>query len=103
MKHYTTADLAEKFDVSKSTITRTAGRLGIGTRLYGRILFTTKDVKEMEDGIMEVPPKLADRIRAADSLGKCFGLFTEKTDGKLVVTIRRGGDSAASLQKRGTE
>lgn len=61
------------------------------------------DVKETEEGIITVPPKLADRIRAADSLGKCFGLFTEKTDGKLVVTIRRGGDSAASLQKRGTE
>jgi len=55
MKHYTTADLAEKFDVSKSTITRTAGRLGIGTRLYGRILFTTKDVKEMEkNGVFKV-------------------------------------------------
>jgi len=61
------------------------------------------DVQETKDGPMIIPPKLADRIRAADSLGKCFGLFTEKTDGKLVVTIRRGGDSAASLQKRETE
>lgn len=59
-----------------------------------------KDVLETKDGVVVVPAKLCDRLRAADSLAKIFGLFNEKTDGKLVVTIRRGGDSAASLQKR---
>ncbi len=49
---------------------------------------------------VQSPAKLADRIRAAELLGKVLGMFVEKTDGKLVVTIRRGADSAASLQKR---
>ena len=62
-----------------------------------------QDVVDTKDGPVIVPPKLADRIRASDCLARTLALFREKTDGKLVVTIRRGGDSAASLQRRETE
>lgn len=45
------------------------------------------------------PAKLSDRIRAAELLGKVQGLFVEvvKNDGKLEITVRRGGDAPAAL------
>lgn len=49
---------------------------------------------------VEVQPTIADRIKAAELLGKTQGLFVDRTkqEGELQITIRRGADAPAALQ-----
>lgn len=48
------------------------------------------------------PPKMSDRIKAAELLGKTQGLFVDRTkqEGDLTITIRRGTDAPAALQPK---
>jgi phage terminase small subunit len=56
--------------------------------------------KAIDNGL---PPKLSDRIKAAELLAKVQGMFVEKVEnkGELTITIRRGADAAASLPAGG--
>lgn len=57
------------------------------------------DVMEGTERTSGKPPRLADRLKAAELLAKVQGLFIEKrmNDGEVIVTVRRGADAAASL------
>lgn len=46
-----------------------------------------------------VGPTIADRIKAAELLGKTQALFVDRSqqDGRLEITVRRGADAAAAL------
>lgn len=54
----------------------------------------------IQGAAIEVQPSIADRIKAAELLGKTQGLFVDRTkqEGELQITIRRGADAPAALQ-----
>lgn len=56
----------------------------------------------LRDIAVNVQPSIADRIKAAELLGKTQGLFVERTkqEGQLDITIRRGTDAPAALQPK---